>query len=127
MMSLLKKGANNEKTFKDWADHPGIISDLCLNERWLGIKFCQRLGAIYLRRSPQSHSYSPHAASMLHMIAICSHSKKKRGGKIMNQQFKMAKQMIDMQRASAEGMIKGMIMMWDRTFRDKPTIKLIVH
>jgi len=33
----------------------------------------------------------------------------------MNQQFKMAKQMIDMQRASAEGMIKGMIMMWEQT------------
>ena len=33
----------------------------------------------------------------------------------MNQQFKMMKQMIDMQRASSDGMIKSMIMMWEQT------------
>jgi hypothetical protein len=33
----------------------------------------------------------------------------------MNQQFKIAKQMIDMQRASAEGMINSLTAMWDQT------------
>ncbi len=33
----------------------------------------------------------------------------------MNQQFKMAKPMIDMQRASAEGMLNSLTMMWDQT------------
>ncbi len=33
----------------------------------------------------------------------------------MNQQFRMAKQMIDMQRASVDGTINGMIMMWEQT------------
>ncbi len=33
----------------------------------------------------------------------------------MNQQFRMAKQMIDMQRASCDGMINSMIMMWEQT------------
>ncbi|SPF37018.1 conserved hypothetical protein [Syntrophobacter sp. SbD1] len=33
----------------------------------------------------------------------------------MNQQFRMVKQMIDMQRASSDGMINSMIMMWDQT------------
>ena len=33
----------------------------------------------------------------------------------MNQQFRMAKQMIDMQKASVDGTINGMIMMWEQT------------
>ena len=33
----------------------------------------------------------------------------------MNQQFRMTKQMIDMQKASFDGMINGMILMWDQT------------
>jgi hypothetical protein len=33
----------------------------------------------------------------------------------MDQQFKMAKQMIDMQKASVEGSINGMITMWEQT------------
>ncbi len=33
----------------------------------------------------------------------------------MNQQYRMMKQMIDMQRASCDGMINGMIMIWDQT------------
>ena len=33
----------------------------------------------------------------------------------MNQQFKMAKPMIYMQRASAEGMLNSLTMMWDQT------------
>ena len=33
----------------------------------------------------------------------------------MNQQFRMTKQMIDMQKASLDVMINGMILMWDQT------------
>ncbi len=33
----------------------------------------------------------------------------------MNEQFKIAKQMIDMQRASVDGMINSLTMMWDQT------------
>ncbi len=33
----------------------------------------------------------------------------------MNQQFRMTKQMIDMQKASFDGMINGLISMWDQT------------
>ncbi|MGA3117522.1 MAG: hypothetical protein ABSF90_24185 [Syntrophobacteraceae bacterium] len=33
----------------------------------------------------------------------------------MNQQFKMLKPMIDMQRASAEGMLNSLTVMWDQT------------
>jgi len=33
----------------------------------------------------------------------------------MDQQFRMVKQMIEMQRASCEGMINTLIMMWDQT------------
>ncbi len=33
----------------------------------------------------------------------------------MNQQFKMAKPMIDMQRASVEGMLNSLTVMWDQT------------
>lgn len=33
----------------------------------------------------------------------------------MNQQLRMAKQMIDMQKVSCDVMINGMIMMWDQT------------
>lgn len=32
----------------------------------------------------------------------------------MNEQFKMAKQMVDMQKASAESMINALISMWDQ-------------
>ena len=33
----------------------------------------------------------------------------------MNQQFRMMKQMIDMQKASCDGMISSMIAMWEQT------------
>lgn len=33
----------------------------------------------------------------------------------MNQQFKMAKPMIDMQKTSAEGMLNSLTVMWDQT------------
>jgi hypothetical protein len=33
----------------------------------------------------------------------------------MNQQFKMLKPMIDLQRASAEGMLNSLTVMWDQT------------
>ena len=33
----------------------------------------------------------------------------------MNQQFRMVKQMIDLQRASSDGMINTLIMMWEQT------------
>jgi len=33
----------------------------------------------------------------------------------MNQQFRMVKQMIDLQRASSDGMIKSLIMIWEQT------------
>ncbi len=33
----------------------------------------------------------------------------------MNPQFKMVKQMIDMQKVSCDGMISSLIMMWDQT------------
>jgi hypothetical protein len=33
----------------------------------------------------------------------------------MNQQFKMLKPMIDMQRASSDGMINSLIMIWEQT------------
>jgi hypothetical protein len=33
----------------------------------------------------------------------------------MDQQFKMTKQIIDMQKASAEGVINGLTMMWEQT------------
>ena len=33
----------------------------------------------------------------------------------MNPQFRIVKQMIDMQRASVDGTINGMIMMWEQT------------
>jgi hypothetical protein len=33
----------------------------------------------------------------------------------MNQQFRMAKQVIDMQKASFDGMINSLISMWDQT------------
>jgi hypothetical protein len=33
----------------------------------------------------------------------------------MNQQFRMTKQMIDMQKASFDGMLNGLILMWDQT------------
>jgi hypothetical protein len=33
----------------------------------------------------------------------------------MNQQFRMVKQMIDLQRASSDGMINSLIMIWEQT------------
>ena len=33
----------------------------------------------------------------------------------MNQQFRMVKQMIDLQKASSDGMINSLIMMWEQT------------
>jgi hypothetical protein len=33
----------------------------------------------------------------------------------MNQQFRMVKQMIDLQRASSDGMLNGLIMIWEQT------------
>ncbi|MFZ0927877.1 MAG: hypothetical protein WAN11_04720 [Syntrophobacteraceae bacterium] len=33
----------------------------------------------------------------------------------MNQQFRMVKQMIDLQRASSDGMLKSLIMIWEQT------------
>jgi hypothetical protein len=33
----------------------------------------------------------------------------------MNQQFRMVKQMIDLQRASSDGMINSLILMWEQT------------
>jgi hypothetical protein len=33
----------------------------------------------------------------------------------MNQQFRMVKQTIDLQRASSDGMINSLIMMWEQT------------
>ncbi len=33
----------------------------------------------------------------------------------MNPQFKMVKQMIDLQRASSDGMIRSLIMVWEQT------------
>ena len=33
----------------------------------------------------------------------------------MNQQFRMVKQMIDLQRASSDGMVKSLIMIWEQT------------
>jgi hypothetical protein len=38
-----------------------------------------------------------------------------KGGKIMNQQFGMAKQMIEMQKTSCESIINSMIIMWEQS------------
>jgi hypothetical protein len=60
-------------------------------------------------------SESPHTGADNLSIVAALRARKHQGGTIMKEQFAMVKQMIDMQKASSDGMINGLIMMWEQT------------